>query len=161
MRKVEERGEGRGETEIEVQLYPFFNLGSRRGWSKSGPPLYPGTDPVSIVQENEWAHSRSGWMRNTSLPQGFEHRTAQHVARHYTDYATSVACQSGSLFNKMVMLWAGQPGIWGSVLMPEVLFSRRVRTWPGAHPTRYPLGPRECFLGTKATGMCGCPVTPR
>jgi hypothetical protein len=36
---------------VEVQLYSFFNLGSRRRWvvNATPRPLYPGKDPALIV----------------------------------------------------------------------------------------------------------------
>jgi hypothetical protein len=47
--------------------------------------LYPGKDPVSIVQEAGWA-SGPVWMAGkiSRLP-AFDHRTAQPVASRYTD----------------------------------------------------------------------------
>jgi hypothetical protein len=53
-------------------------------------PLFtPGKDPVSIVQETEWALGPvwSG-AENLAPPPGFDPRTVQPVASRYTDYAT-------------------------------------------------------------------------
>ena len=53
-------------------------------------PLFaPGKDPVPIVQEAGWAPGPvlTG-AENLSLPPGFDPRTFQSVASHYTDWAT-------------------------------------------------------------------------
>ena len=50
-------------------------------------PLYHlERDPVPIVQEAGWAVGRSGRVRKTSLPPGFESRSVQPVASRNTDY---------------------------------------------------------------------------
>jgi len=48
----------------------------------------PGKDPVPIV-EDAWVglQGRSGWVRKTSPPPGFDPRTVNPVASRYTDYA--------------------------------------------------------------------------
>jgi hypothetical protein len=42
---------------MEVYLHCFFNLSARWGWVANATPrpLYPGNDPVPIVEENGWA----------------------------------------------------------------------------------------------------------
>ena len=51
--------------------------------------LYPGKDPVPIVQEAGWAPGPV-WTgaENVAPPPGFDPRTVQPVASRYTDYAT-------------------------------------------------------------------------
>jgi len=69
----------------------FLDHGTRRGWgvSVTPQPLFtPGKDPVPIVQEAEWVQGRSGEVRKISPSPGFDTRTHQPVASHYTDYAT-------------------------------------------------------------------------
>jgi hypothetical protein len=64
-------------------------LGARRGWvvSTTPRPLYPGKDPVRIVQEAGWAPG-SVWTcaKNLALP-GFDPQTIQPVASRYIDWA--------------------------------------------------------------------------
>ena len=48
-------------------------------------PLFtPGKDPVSIVQEAEWALGPDRYGKSRSPP-GFDPRTVQPVASRYTD----------------------------------------------------------------------------
>ena len=51
--------------------------------------LYPGKDPVPVVQEAGWAPGPV-WTcaENLTPPPGFDPRTVQPVASRYTDYAT-------------------------------------------------------------------------
>jgi len=46
--------------------------------------LYPGRDPVPIVQEAGWAQGRPGWAENL-VPTGIRPRTVQSVVSRYTD----------------------------------------------------------------------------
>jgi hypothetical protein len=66
----------------------FLDLGARRGWlvSTTPQPLYPGKDPVPIVQEAGWAPGPV-WTcaKSLALPPGFDSRTVQPVASRYTD----------------------------------------------------------------------------
>jgi len=48
----------------------------------------PGKDPVAIVQRLGGPQGRSGQVRITSPPPGFNPRTVQPVASCYTDWAT-------------------------------------------------------------------------
>ena len=50
--------------------------------------LYPGKDPVLIIQKLDGPQSRSGQVRKISPPQGFDPRTVQPVASRYADWAT-------------------------------------------------------------------------
>jgi hypothetical protein len=71
----------------EVQLYSFFNLGTRcGGWSTprsgrftSGKTWYP------LYRRVGGPQGRSGRVRKTSPPPGFDPRTVQLVASCYTD----------------------------------------------------------------------------
>jgi hypothetical protein len=62
------------------------------GWGVSVTPQphsTPTKDLVPIVQEAVWApKGRSGQVRKISSPIGFNPRTAQPIASHYTDWAT-------------------------------------------------------------------------
>ena len=49
-------------------------------------PLSPGKNQVSFVQEDEWA----GGVREISSLPGFDPRTVQSVASHYTDCAVNI-----------------------------------------------------------------------
>jgi hypothetical protein len=71
---------------------PFHDHGSRRGWgiSVTPRPLFtPEKDPVSIIQEAGWA-PEPDWTgeENLAPPPGFDPRTVQPVASHYTNWAT-------------------------------------------------------------------------
>jgi hypothetical protein len=59
------------------------------GWmvNTTPQPLYlQKSDPVPIMQETGWAPGQSGWVQKISPPLGFDPRTVQSVANHYTDY---------------------------------------------------------------------------
>ena len=71
-------------TGVEVLLYSFFNLGTRRGWVvNSAPrPLYPWErEPLPIAQEAGWAPGPV-WkgVEKISPPPGFDPRNGQPVA---------------------------------------------------------------------------------
>jgi hypothetical protein len=72
---------------VQVQLYSIFDLGTRRGWGVSvmpRPHLTPGKDPVSIVQEVEWA-SKPVWTGVENLaPTGI--RSPDRPARRQSLY---------------------------------------------------------------------------
>jgi hypothetical protein len=58
------------------------------GWSAPHPcRFFLGKDPVPIVQEAGWAPGLVCTCAKTSLPPGFDFRTAQPVANRYTDWA--------------------------------------------------------------------------
>jgi hypothetical protein len=58
-----------------------------RGQRHAPTALYPGKDPVPVVEEAEWA-TGSVWTGAENLaPPGFDPRTVQPVASRYTDYA--------------------------------------------------------------------------
>jgi hypothetical protein len=68
----------------------LFNLGTRRECVVSITPpaaFTPRKDPVLIVQEAGWA-PEAVWIGAENLaPPGFDPKTFQPVASHYTDYA--------------------------------------------------------------------------
>jgi len=70
-----------------ISLFSFLTtpLEGVRGQRHAPAALYPGKDPVTTVQEAGWASGRSGQMRKISPPPGFDPRTVQPVASHYTD----------------------------------------------------------------------------
>ena len=55
--------------------------------------FYPGKDPVPIVQKTGWAPGPV-WTgaENIPSPPGFDPRTVQPVASHYTDWAIYLVC---------------------------------------------------------------------
>jgi hypothetical protein len=59
-----------------------------RGQLHAPAALYPGKDPVSIVQEGGWAPGPVWTGAENLPPQGFDPRTIHPVASRYTDYAT-------------------------------------------------------------------------
>ena len=57
-------------------------------WSTPYPGCFtPGKDPVSTVQEVDWA---LGLVQKISPPPGFYHQTKQPIESHYTDYTILV-----------------------------------------------------------------------
>jgi hypothetical protein len=67
----------------------FLNLGTRRvcGQHQAPAAFTPRKDPVPIVHEAGWA-TEPVWIGAENLPPpGFDPRTFQPVASHYTDYA--------------------------------------------------------------------------
>ena len=68
----------------------FSDLGTRRGWGfrvTPWPLSTPGKDPVAIVQEAGRAPGPV-WKAENLAPPGFDSRTVQPIASHYTDWAT-------------------------------------------------------------------------
>jgi hypothetical protein len=65
---------------VEVQLYYFFNLGSRRGWVVNATPR-----PLHPWKRNTVPQGRPGQVRKISPPQGFDPSTVQSVACRFTD----------------------------------------------------------------------------
>jgi hypothetical protein len=69
----------------------FHDHGTRKGWGFSVTPwplFTPGNDPVTVIQEAGWAPGPV-WTRAENLAHtGFDPRTVQPVASHYTDWAT-------------------------------------------------------------------------
>ena len=81
---------------------PFHDHGTRRGWGgqRHAPAaLYPGKDPVRIVQEDCGPQGRSGQVRKISPPPRFDPRTLQPVDSGYTDYATRLTVQWACYFH--------------------------------------------------------------
>jgi hypothetical protein len=70
---------------VEVELYPFFNLGARWGGRSTPRParFNPGKDPVTIVLQTGWAPGPV-WTGEENPPTGYDPRTVQPVASHYT-----------------------------------------------------------------------------
>ena len=70
-----------------------------RGQRHALAALYPGKDPVPIVQETGWAPGPV-WMgaENLAPPPRFDPRTVQPVASRYTDYATRLT-NAGDISN--------------------------------------------------------------
>ena len=66
--------------------------GMRRVFSSMLWPLHPRErDPVPFYRSLSGPQGRSGWVRKTSPPPGFDLRTIQPVASRYTDYAIPAA----------------------------------------------------------------------
>jgi len=63
--------------------------------------LYPGKDPVLIIQKLDGPQSRSGQVRKISPPQGFDPRIVQPVASRYTNYTSRLTFKrtSGLVFS--------------------------------------------------------------
>jgi hypothetical protein len=72
---------------VEVWLYSFLTSALEGGgWSASRPGRFtPGKDPVLIVQEAGWASGPVWSCAKNFAPPGFDPRTVQPVASHYTD----------------------------------------------------------------------------
>ena len=58
------------------------------GQQQAPASLYPGKDPVPIVQEAEWAPGPVWTGAENLAPTGIRFRTVQPLASRYTDYAT-------------------------------------------------------------------------
>jgi hypothetical protein len=70
---------------------PFHDHGTRRGEgsaSRPGRSQTPGKTQYSFYMRLGGPQGRSGQVRITSPPPGFDPRTVQPVASRYTDYAT-------------------------------------------------------------------------
>jgi len=81
----------------------FLNHGTRKGLAVSvtSRPLFTaGKDPVPIVQENGWAPGPVWTGAEIVAPPGFDLRTVQPLASHYTDCATRATSlrMSGAIF---------------------------------------------------------------
>jgi hypothetical protein len=59
-----------------------------RGQRHAPDALYPGKDPVPIVQEAGWASGPVWTVAENLAPPEFDPRTVQPVASRYTDWAT-------------------------------------------------------------------------
>jgi hypothetical protein len=70
---------------VEVQLYSFINLGTRRRWVVNATP-----QPVSIVEEAGWTPGLVRTCAENLAPPGLDPRTVQTVASRYTDCAIPV-----------------------------------------------------------------------
>ena len=79
-----------GQRCVYVDLYSFFNLGSRHGrWSTPRPyPFTPGNNPAPNVQESRWAPGPVWTGANISPPSGFDARTAESAASRYPNHST-------------------------------------------------------------------------
>ena len=69
---------------------PFHDHGTRRGEgsaSRHGRSLLPGKNRYPLRRRLGGPQGRFGQVRKISLPQGFDPRTVQTVASHYTDWA--------------------------------------------------------------------------
>ena len=69
----------------------FLDHGTRRGWGVRFTPrplLTPGKTRYSLYRRLGGPQGRSGQVRKTSPPSGFDTRTVQSVANRYTDWAT-------------------------------------------------------------------------
>ena len=69
----------------------FLDHGTRRGWVVSvtpRPPFTPGKSRYPLYRRLGDHRGRSGRVRKISPPPGFDSRTVQPVASHYTDCAT-------------------------------------------------------------------------
>jgi hypothetical protein len=79
----------------------FHDHGTRRGWGVSGTHrslFTPGNDPVPLYKRLDGTQGRSGQVRKILPPTGFDPRTVQRIASHYTDWATrpkmlSISCE--------------------------------------------------------------------
>jgi len=70
---------------VEVQLYPFFNIGTRwGGWLTTRPGH---SNPRERTRYPGCIRDQSGWVRKISPTPRFEARTNQPVASRYTDNA--------------------------------------------------------------------------
>jgi len=71
-----------------------------RGQRHAPAALYPGKDPVPVVQEAGWAPGPvlSG-AENLDPPPGFDPRTVQTIASRYTDHATRPTHQTVLVLN--------------------------------------------------------------
>jgi hypothetical protein len=72
---------------VEVSRYSFVTSGLEGGgWSAPRPGRFtPGKDPVPVVKEAGWVPGPV-WIDAKNLaPTGFDPRTVQPVASHYTD----------------------------------------------------------------------------
>jgi hypothetical protein len=70
---------------------PFLDHGTRRGWGVSVTPrplFTPGKTRYPLSRRLGGPQGRSGQVQKISAPPEFDPRTVQHVASHYTDYAT-------------------------------------------------------------------------
>ena len=82
---------------VEVQIYPFFNLGARSGQvvDCTRRPLYPQErEPVPIYRGLGGLQGLSGMVRNISPPPGFDPRPVQALASRYTHYEATNAGSS-------------------------------------------------------------------
>ena len=82
----------KAETGSSDKLNSFFNLGVRWGCLVSATPrsLYPGKTWYPLHRRLGGPQGRSERVLITSSPPGFEPRTSQPVASHYTDLAIPI-----------------------------------------------------------------------
>jgi hypothetical protein len=83
--------------------YSFMTNSTRRdegSASRPGSSLPPGKTRYPLYRRLGGPQDRSGLMRKTSPPPGFDPRTIQPVASRYTDYATRLTLRSWWYLNK-------------------------------------------------------------
>ena len=76
---------------VEVWLYPFMTTaleGGEGSASRPGRILPPGKTRYPLYRRLGGLQGRSGQVRKTSLPPGFDPQTVQPVASRYTDWTT-------------------------------------------------------------------------
>jgi hypothetical protein len=75
---------------IEIQLYPFFDLGARMGCGQhhTSAALPPEKKRYLFYRRLGGPQGRSRLLRKISPLPGFVSRTVQSIASHYTDWAT-------------------------------------------------------------------------
>ena len=83
----------RGKAEVGLQLYSFFNLGTRRGrWPTPRPGRFtPGNDPVPIVLEVRWAPGPVWTGAENLSPTGIRspERSARRQSLYHLNYPGS------------------------------------------------------------------------
>jgi hypothetical protein len=73
-----------------MQLYSFFNLGTRWGLVFDATPrsFYPRERPgTQLYRRLGWLQGRSGRVQKISPPPGFDPRVVQPIMTCYTEYA--------------------------------------------------------------------------
>jgi len=81
--------------------------------SRPGRSLPPGKTQCPLYRRLGGPQGRSGQVRNISPPPGFDPRTAQPVARRYTDYATrpTICVLLSPISRKLNIYFAGLQGL--------------------------------------------------
>jgi hypothetical protein len=79
------------------RILSFLDLSARRGWvvSATPQPLYPGKDPVPIVQMLGGPQGWSGRVRKISPLPGFDPRTVQPVVSRISVSTRSISWSKG------------------------------------------------------------------
>ena len=84
--------------------------------SRPGRSLPPGKTRYPLYRRLCGPQGRSGQVRKTSPPLGFDHRTVQPVVSRYTDYATRPTVFTVAMCN------TSQPQVWWDILALRVYF---------------------------------------